>query len=107
MFIRKLRNIGLIMKFIVVVIINMDVIFFVILMNLSFVYIIIVGKIMDIVIFRSNENIYMLIMMLYIDVIMKLSIERSIVRFEVKIRFVGLIYCMRNIFRNFFVVNVV
>lgn len=45
------------MKFIVVVIINMDVIFFVILMNLSFVYIIIVGKIMDIVIFRSIENI--------------------------------------------------
>lgn len=57
MFIRKLRNIGLIMKFIVVVIINMDVIFFVILMNLSFVYIIIVGKIMDIVIFRNIENI--------------------------------------------------
>lgn len=57
MFISKLRNIGLIMKFIVVVIINMDVIFFVILMNLSFVYIIIVGKIMDIVIFRSIENI--------------------------------------------------
>lgn len=57
MFISKLRNIGLIMKLIVVVIINMDVIFFVILMNLSFVYIIIVGKIMDIVIFRSIENI--------------------------------------------------
>lgn len=57
MFISKLRNIGLIMKFIVVVIINMDVIFFVIWMNLSFVYIIIVGKIMDIVIFRSIENI--------------------------------------------------
>lgn len=57
MFISKLRNIGLIMKFIVVVIINMDVIFFVILMNLSFVYIIIVGKIMDIVIFRNIENI--------------------------------------------------
>lgn len=57
MFISKLRNIGLIMKFIVVVIINMDVIFFVILMNLSFVYIIIVGKIIDIVIFRSIENI--------------------------------------------------
>lgn len=57
MFISKLRNIGLIMKFIDVVIINMDVIFFVIWMNLSFVYIIIVGKIMDIVIFRSIENI--------------------------------------------------
>lgn len=57
MFISKFRNIGLIMKFIVVVIINMDVIFFVIWMNLSFVYIIIVGKIMDIVIFRSIENI--------------------------------------------------
>lgn len=107
MFISKLRNIGLIMKFIDVVIINMDVIFFVIWMNLSFVYKIIVGKIMDIVIFKSNENIYILIMMLYIDVIMKLSIERSIVRFEVKIRFDGLIYCMRNIFKNFFVVNVV
>lgn len=57
MFISKLRNIGLIMKFIDVVIINMDVIFFVIWINLSFVYIIIVGKIMDIVIFRSIENI--------------------------------------------------
>lgn len=74
-----LRNSGLIMKFIDVVIRKMEVIFFVICKNCCFVYMNIVGKIIDMEKLVSNVKVYILIIILCNDVSRKLSSDISII----------------------------